>query len=342
MKRREFLQISAAALALQHSRSSMAAGSSEDEPRVMTVRGEFSADRIGTMLPHEHVLVDFIGSDQVSPDRYDADDAFRVMLPYLKQARRAGCQTIAECTPAYLGRDPKLLKRLAEASGVTLITNTGYYGARKGKYLPQHALDEGADELAARWTKEWTDGIDGTGIRPGFIKIGVDAGELTDVNRKLVDAAARCHVKTGLTIAGHTVDGKAALQQLDILRNSGVSPSAWIWVHAQNERNSQIHHQLARAGAWVEFDGVRADSMERHVKLVTTLWRAGLLSRILVSHDAGWYSVGELNGGEVHGFDTLFTQFLPALKKAGLSDDEITQLTVTNPGKAFSIAVRPA
>ena len=189
-----------------------------------------------------------------SPKRYEADEVFRVMLPYVNRVKEAGCRTIAECTPAYLGRDPKLLQRLSKATGVNFLTNTGYYGARQGKFLPSFAFRESADELAKRWTAEWKDGIESTDIRPGFIKIGVDAGELTDVNRKLVEAAARCHLETGLTIAGHTGDGKAALQQVDILKKAGVSPSAWIWVHAQNERNPEIHQQTAKAGGWVEFE----------------------------------------------------------------------------------------
>jgi phosphotriesterase-related protein len=151
--------------------------------------------------------------------------------------------------------------------------------------------------------------IEGTGIRPGFFKIGVDAGELTAVNRKLIEAAALCHLDTGLAIAGHTGDGRAALQQVEALKRAGVSPAAWVWVHAQNERNTELHLQAARAGAWVEFDGVGPTSIERHVELVKTMHRAGLLDHVLLSHDAGWYSVGEPRGGGVRAFDTLLTKF---------------------------------
>ena len=336
MKRRTFLQATAA-IAWASSRSQAAAN---PERRVMTVTGEMAAEQLGAMLPHEHMLVDFIGAADVSPDRYDADDAYRVMLPYLKQAHEAGCRALAECTPAYLGRDPRLLERLSQASGVKLLTNTGYYGARQGKYLPQHAFQERADELARRWIDEWKHGLDGTDVRPGFIKIGVDAGPLTEVNQKLVEAAARCHLSTGLTIAGHTGDGHAALQQVELLKRCGASPSAWIWVHAQNERNAEIHQRVAQAGAWVEFDGVGPASIDGHVELVSGMRRAGLLERVLVSHDAGWYWVGETHGGKVRGFDTLFTTFVPALKKADFSDEEIELLTVVNPANAFTIHVR--
>ena len=41
-------------------------------------------------------------------------------------------------------------------------------------------------------------------------------------------------------------------------------------------------------------------------------------------------------------YATLFKQFVPALKDAGFEDTEITQLTVTNPAKAFAIGIRKA
>lgn len=309
------------------------------EPHVMTVTGALPADQLGTMLPHEHVLVDFIGAAKVSPDRYDADDVFNVMLPYLKQARQLGCGAMAECTPAYLGRDPKLLERLSQASGVKLLTNTGYYGAGQGKYLPEHVLQESPDELAGRWIREWNAGIRDTGVRPGFIKIGVDAGPLTEVNRKLVQAAARCHLATGLSIAAHTGDGTAALEQVDVLLAEGAPLGAWIWVHAQSEKDGELHREMARRGGWVEFDGLGPASVAQHVRLVENLRQPDLLERVLISHDAGWYSVGEAQGGEVRAYDTLFAAFLPALRRAGFDEREIRQITVQNPADAF--AVRP-
>ena len=129
--------------------------------------GPVAADRLGMTLMHEHVLVDFIGAAEVSPSRYDADAVFKAVLPHLHQARRLGCETLVECTPAYLGRDPQLLKRLSEASGVHILSNTGYYGAAKDKHLPAHAFDETAEQLAARWMRECERGIDDTGDQAG-------------------------------------------------------------------------------------------------------------------------------------------------------------------------------
>jgi phosphotriesterase-related protein len=306
----------------------------------MTVNGPIAPERMGITLPHEHVLVDFAGAEEVSPARYDRGYVFETVLPYLNRARTLGARTLVEATPAYLGRDPLLLRQLADASGMHLLVSTGYYGARDDQHLPGHAFAHPADSLAARWIREWTTGIDGTGIRPGFIKIGVDPGPLSDIDRKLIQAAARTHLRTGLTIAAHTGPAAGALEQLAVLEAEGVDPSAWIWVHAQAEDDSTVHVRAARRGAWISLDGLAHGNVERYVARVAFMKAEGLLDRVLVSHDAGWYHVGESGGGTFRPYDTLFTEFLPALEAAGFTTEEIHQLTVVNPASAFTVRVR--
>jgi phosphotriesterase-related protein len=290
---------------------------------VSTVTGPLGSHRLGLTLMHEHVLVDFIGADQVSSS-------------HLAKARADGCETLVECTPAYLGRDVRLLMRLSGASGVNILTNTGYYGAAKDKHLPRHAFTESAEQLAARWTREFDRGIDGTDIRPAFMKIGVDEAPLSEVDAKLVRAAARTARATGLPVASHTTSGAAAMAELDLLDRAGVPASAFIWVHAHNERDTSFHTGAAKAGAWVEFDGLSDTSVERHVELVRHMKAEGLLGRVLVSHDAGWFHVGEPDGGQFRPFDTLFTKFLPALTSAGLTKEDVRQLLIENPRRALT------
>jgi phosphotriesterase-related protein len=307
---------------------------------VMTVAGPIPAAELGITLPHEHVMVDFVGADLASPDRYDRDEVVEVVLPYLADLRARGCEALVECTPSHLGRDPLLLRRLANASDLKLLTNTGYYGASENRYLPSEALTATADDLAEVWSAEARDGIEETGVRPGFIKIAVDAGRLSEVHEKLVRAAARTHLATGLTIVSHTPDGTAATEQLAVLRQECVDPSAWIWVHAHLERDTSLQRLAAEAGAWVELDGVSPGTIAQHVGLVLVLRTAGLLDRVLLSHDAGWYEVGEVGGGTFRPYDTLLVELVPALRAAGLTDGEVERLLVTNPASAFSVTVR--
>jgi phosphotriesterase-related protein len=64
------------------------------------------------------------------------------------------------------------------------------------------------------------------------------------------------------------------------------------------------------------------------------------LHRVLVSQDAGWYAVGQPQGGTFRPFDTVFTAFIPALRARGFTRAEIDTLLIENPASAFSIAVR--
>ena len=118
-------------------------------------------------------------------------------------------------------------------------------------------------------------------------------------------AAAVTHAATGLPIAAHTGDGIAAHAELDILERAGVPLSSFIWVHAHSEQDAALHLRAAERGAWVEFDGIAPKSVDRHVALVLAMRKAGRLDHVLVSHDAGWYRVGEADGGELRPFDTL-------------------------------------
>ena len=256
MRRRSFLRLTAAGCAgFLGGRSAFAQAPASDGS-VMTVLGPVNPARLGMTLSHEHVLVDFIGADNIRRGRYDANEVYAVALPYLRSARALGCRAFVECTPAFLGRDPRLLARLASSTGLHILTNTGYYGAANDRYVPSHAYEESADQLADRWTRECTDGIEGTGIRPGFIKTGVDAGPLSDIDRKLVQAAARTHARTGLPIASHTGDTRAAQEQFEVLGREQVRPDAFIWVHAQTDWELESRVASARSGAWLSIDNI--------------------------------------------------------------------------------------
>jgi len=306
---------------------------------VMTVNGPVRPGDLKFTLSHEHILVDFIGADKVSRDRYRTDEVFNAAMPILQDLKKKGCMTFIDCTPAYLGRDVQLLQQLSKATGLHIITNTGYYGAVGEKYLPSHVHSETAGQIASHWINE-SKGIDGTGVRPGFIKTGVDKAPLSAAQRKIIEAAAITHLATGLAIGVHTGNGEAAKEQLEILKSRGVSPAARIWIHAQNEENKQYHIDAARLGSWVSFDGVNPEGMEAHIGYLKAMKTEKLLHHVLVSQDSGWYHVGEPHGGDFKNYNYILTDFIPALRQQGFTDGEINTLFTGNPAKAFSIGVR--
>lgn len=315
----------------------------------MTVGGSIFASDMGITLIHEHVLVDWIGADSTGYHRWDRAEVAERVLPYFAEAGEYGVNTIIEYTPAYLGRDPFVLEELSQRSGIQILTNTGYYGAVDNSFMPEHALNESASEIATRWIDEFEHGIDGSELRPGFMKISVaEEAALSDLHQKIVRAAAQTHLETGMTISSHTIGDEPAYEQISLLTEEGVSPSAWIWTHAQSGSEA-ANIQAATEGAWISLDGInynpahQADdtgSVEWYADRIATLKNSGFLSQVLISHDAGWYDAGEPDGGDFRGYTDIFDHLIPELMENGFTEDDIRQLLVINPQQAFGIRVR--
>jgi phosphotriesterase-related protein len=303
-------------------------------PTIMTVWGEIAAEDLGRALVHEHVLCDFVGADKTGPHRWKSDEVFDAILPRLEAVRQQGFSSFVDCTPAYIGRDAALLRRLAHASGLHILTNTGLY---KEPYLPPRAFTMSEDALADEWTREFEQGIDGTGARPGFVKIAVNPGPLIEVQRKIVRAAARTHRRTGLAIAVHTGHGVAARETLDVLREERVPPDRYIFVHADGEPERRYHREVAAAGGWVEYDGIGHRPTEFHVELVRWAYGEGLGDRLLLSQDSGWYSAGEPGGGRIRPYTYLQDDFLPAATRAGIPAEWLERVLTVNPQRVFAL-----
>ena len=174
------------------------------------------------------------------------------------------------------------------------------------------------------------------GIRPAFIKVGVDAGPLSKMSSKLISAAALTHLRTGMAIASHTGDGLAAMAQLNLLKSHGVSPAAFIWVHAQDEKDRSLHRRAAEAGAWIEFDGISSETVDENIGLIRESRRGGYLRRVLISQDVAGFHVGEERGGYCPGYTFMFSSFLPQLRKSGIDENETRMLTAGNPRRALT------
>ncbi|MFC2111655.1 phosphotriesterase [Bacteroidota bacterium] len=315
----------------------LASACKDEMNQVMTVNGPIPATEMGNTLVHEHILVDFIGADSSGYHRWKKQEVADRALPYLEEIVDLGCRTFIDCTPAYIGRDPELLRMLSEKTGLNIITNTGWYGANNDKYIPAKAFKMGIEEIAAGWVREFHEGIEDTGIRPGFIKIGVDRDDtLSLMHEKLIRAAGLAHLETGLVIKSHTGPDGPALSQLAILEEMQVPADAFIWTHAQSG-TLKAWIEAASRGAWISLDNINSGNIEKYIKNLLDMKSAGLLNKVLISHDSGWYRVGEENGGRYNGYTVIFKEFIPALKENGFSESDIHLLIVENPACAFRI-----
>ncbi len=306
----------------------------DDNYYIQTVLGPIRPSQLGLTLIHEHILVDFIGADNFNKNRYDPNEVFEVMLPYLKEIKALGVTGFAECTPMYLARDAELMARLSKSANMHILTNTGMY---KEPYLPKYAFEKTAEELAQMWIDEAKNGIEGTNIKPGFIKIAVNPGNLIPIQQKIVRAAGITSKATGLTIACHTGHGVSAIETMDILEKEGVPLNKYIFVHADAEGNMNYHIETAKRGAWVEFDSIGWGDANRHIQLIKNMLDKGYEDRLLLSQDAGWYNVGQPRGGNIRAFTYIIKEFIPLMEKSGINNDTINKLMITNPAMALRI-----
>ena len=309
------------------------------QPLIQDVKGTHQLGSNQIWLAHEHILVDFIGADSIQPSSWNHDSIIKVVIPYFEDLKEFNVNYFVDATPNYLGRDVLLFEKITNKTGIRIITNTGLYGARNNKYIPEYVQVISAENLAEIWVNEYQNGIDKTSIRPGFIKIGIDSSDPLDtIHQKLVKAAALTHLETGLTIASHTGKATGLWPQLDILKEMGVSPESFIWVHAQTEINNYNYLKAAEMGCWISLDGLGWD-LEKHVEKILFAKRNGILDRILISHDSGWYDPQKENQ-TIRPYTNIFKMLYPKLKSLGFTDDEFKLLISANPSKVFSIEIR--
>lgn len=301
-----------------------------------TVSGTRIMDWEGVILSHEHVMSNF-GAKLGDRDTYDEAALFAQVIPYLRNLKSLGVSAIYDCTTEFFGRRPDLLKYISDSTGIQIITNTGYYGAADDRFIPQSVRAATVEKISKEWIDEFTHGIGHTGIKPGFIKLGFDAGSPSDLDIKLFKAGVLAHRETGLSLAVHIGENKEAVKaQLQMLQVYQVSPEAWVWVHANKYADDDFLMEVARQGGWISLDGVNENNIDEYLKRLEKFKSAKLLHKVLLSHDGNGFPAG----GAIRPFEAIPRAMVPAMKEKGFTAGEINQLMVENPKKAFEIKVR--
>ncbi|MDH7485880.1 MAG: esterase [Anaerolineae bacterium] len=308
---------------------------------IQTVTGPVAVEALGLILPHEHLFTDLRGPLAPGYAQADPERVAQVMAPHLKAAHAAGVTALVECSTVGVGRNVAVLRRLAQASPLYLIAPTGVY---REAFIPPALREMDAQALAERWMGELMEGIEGSDVRAGFIKLAVSDDGPTPLEVRNLRAAAQASLQTGAVIASHTASGALARHQMDLLEAEGLDLRRFIWVHANLEPDTACHLEAARRGAYVEFDAVGAawQPQATLVEYTLALIEAGYAEHILLSHDAGWYNPASPDGqpeGGIRGYTALVEDFLPALRARGVTDELLHLITVVNPAHAFALAV---
>ncbi|MGW7088887.1 phosphotriesterase family protein [Streptomyces sp. NPDC054871] len=301
-------------------------------PPVMTVLGPVPAATLGMTLMHEHVFIDLA---RVTGDKTQKLFELPLAVKELADFTAAGGVTVVDVTNRNLGRQPDRLVEVAQATGLNIVMGCGWY---REPYFDDEVWTLPTSRLAEDIVTEITEGIGTRRARPGVIgEIGSHRDYISPVEEKSFRAAARAHLQTGLTITTHASQGRVGLAQLDLLTEEGADPSRIIIGHCDQYPDAEYHDHLARRGAWVQFDLIHhknAWESEKAVRNVCEFLARGHLDRLLLSHDVCKRAHLKAYGGV--GYAYIPTEFADQLKAAGVTDEELHTLLVTNPSTALT------
>jgi predicted metal-dependent phosphotriesterase family hydrolase len=310
--------------------------------QVRTVLGAISPEQLGNCMVHEHLIIDAWGMWPVPNYSLIIDDV-NLVTEEVQAYRAAGGNTIVDVTNIGLGRDPIALRQISQATGVQIVMGCGWYRER---VYPTYIQERSADELAALLVAEITEGVEGTGIRPGIIgEIGTERKFITPAQERVFRAVARAHLQTGAPISTHTTHwGELALEQLALLVEEGVDPRHVIIGHLGDRRDISLLLPIAERGAFLGIDNIGYHDYqreERRAQNVIELIEAGFRSQVLLSMDIATLNDLHRYGGK--GFDYLLLRFIPLLRELGATDEDVQTLLVENPQRAlaFSKPQRP-
>src|SRR5688572_18832572 len=156
------------------------------DPSIMTTAGPLDADAAGLILPHEHIFTDLRGPDKPGYGEADPADVIRVMKPLLLEAKKAGVDTLVECTTIGVGRNVPVIAALAKETGLNIVVPTGVYG--RANFAPKRYAEMTEDQLAQWMMADIVVGIENTGVRAGFIKTAASEKELRPLEAKFLRA----------------------------------------------------------------------------------------------------------------------------------------------------------
>jgi len=303
--------------------------------QLITTLGPKRADELGLILPHEHVFVDLRTWDQPGYAQAETKAVIALMAPEIARAQAAGVTALVECSTVGVGRRPDILKAVSEATGLPLVVPTGVY---REPWIPDWIQAATEAELREWMTGELSDEIRPDGVQAGWIKLSAGDDGLTACEAKVLRAAAVAGVATNAVIGSHTIRGWVVRDQLKIIEEVGYSPERFIWIHTQAEPDFDLHIEIARRGAWIEYDAIGSDHLndDFFVEHIQRVLDAGLGDHLLLSHDRGWYDPALPGGGTPKPFTYLSETFLPKLGQTGVDEPTVRQLTQSNPFRAFA------
>ncbi|MCW2773471.1 MAG: putative phosphotriesterase [Nocardioides sp.] len=299
--------------------------------------GDVAPETLGLTLCHEHLVT------APAPRLRDGDDLLlddpAKAVAELGVFRQAGGGALIELTVAEFGRDVGALREISAQSGVQIVATTGHVSVDYWDgVIDVPALS--VEQLVEEMTADLTVGVDGSEVRAGIIKAGSSRDEVTDAEERVLTAAGITQRRTGSPITTHTTAGTMAPDQARILLAAGADPRRVCLGHLDRRLLYPELRALAREGFLLGFDCISKDWYEPDAKRVETVARLvddGLVEHVVLSGDlarrSSWVSWG---GGP--GYSYIPWRFVPWLRRQGLEEQAIRQITVGNPARLLTWA----
>jgi phosphotriesterase-related protein len=338
--------------------------------KVMTVRGPVPVDQLGMTLMHEHIFndcrcwwhapktrerqylaesfvcIEILGELRQDPfvNRHNITlDDEPLAIAELKAFAAEGGRTVVEPTCQGIGRDPRALRRVSEATGLNIVMGAGYY---LGSSHPEKVAAMTAEQIADEIVREATQGVDGSDVKIGLIgEIGVSS-DFTAREEKSLRGAAQAQVRTGLPLMVHLPGWfRLGHRVLDVVTEEGGDLRHTVLCHMNPSHDDQPYQQeLAARGAFIEYDMIGMDffyadqqvqcpSDEEAARAIVKLVEAGYTDRILLSHDVFLKMMLTRYGG--NGYAYIPRHFLPRLRRHGLNEAILNQMMQDNPRSVF-------
>ncbi len=311
---------------------------------INSVLGPLDTANIGYTLSHEHVLVASAGIQQAFPEFIDRAGTLNQGVAQLRQARAEGVRTIVDVSTMDLGRDIRLLEEVSRGSGVQIIAATGIW-----RDIPRVFWGATPDMLAPLFIREIQEGIEGTGIKAGIIKVANDMGGVTAEGEIILRAAARAQKATGAPISTHTwAPERVGEQQVRIFEDEGVDLNRVYIGHSNDTTDVDYLLGLLKKGVWLGLDRYPGGRMpgtpnwEQRTETAKKLIDAGFGHRIMLSHD---WSVSllianrEMQAQRMQynpdGYLFITRRVVPRLQELGATEQDVQNIFVNNPRRFF-------
>jgi phosphotriesterase-related protein len=321
---------------------------------VETVTGPIPVEQLGKTLIHEHFIFGYPGfQGDVTLGAFNEEQALEAAIGIARLMQSYGVQTVVDPTPNECGRNPRFLKKISEATGLQIICATGYYYEGEGAppyFKFRQALGTAEEEIYEMFKTEITEGIAGTGIKPGIIKLASSKDEITEYEKMFFRAAARVQKETGIVILTHTQEGTMGPEQARLLIEHGTDPCKIIIGHMCGNINPAYHKEVLDQGVRIGFDRfgiqvlVGAPFDHERVATLMALIDEGYEDQILLAHDSVNIWLGRVpvmneqvtqimgNWHPAH----IFENILPMLRENGITENQIDKLLGVNAVSLFA------